>query len=372
MTVDPGATARRTVTVGLSVDGLELGGAELSLVNLVEASWAIDPSIGFSLVGTDCPALAGLAARLPQLTVIEVDVKPSRIRQAGAFTAALRSADLDLLQVTLCNPTAGIPAQLGGILAGVPTIAVEQLVRPVRRKAAPIKAVVSRLLIDHVAVGTKSARQTERYAHLPTGSVRVIHNGVPEPENDEPIRRIAPAGLDSIGTIGRLVDQKGVDRLIKAVGSIPKCHLTIVGDGIDRHKLEDLVSDNGLADRVTFVGWRDRPGELLRAFDVFVLASRNEAFPLTISEAFLRGTPVVATDVGSVSDAITNGHTGILVRYTDDESLASPIRALLTDRDLAGRLAQQGRNKAHSRFTSHAMAMSYIDMWRQPRGRVKL
>jgi glycosyltransferase involved in cell wall biosynthesis len=84
----------------------------------------------------------------------------------------------------------------------------------------------------------------------------------------------------------------------------------LVGDGPERSSLEAEATQLGLDGRVVFAGWQDEPEAYLGSFDVFVLSSRVEGFPLSVLEAMGAGLPVVATTVGSVDELVLDGETG--------------------------------------------------------------
>ena len=111
------------------------------------------------------------------------------------------------------------------------------------------------------------------------------------------------------------------------------------------------------------VGWSDEPRNHLRGFDVFVLPSRFEGFPLTVIEAMLAELPVVASDVGSVREAVLDGDTGLLVAPEDPEALARAVGALLADPARRRAMGQQGRRRALERFTVEAMARRFESLY---------
>jgi glycosyltransferase involved in cell wall biosynthesis len=195
---------------------------------------------------------------------------------------------------------------------------------------------------------------------LDRNSVRTVHNGVPEQvDTPGPALRDGPV----IGSLGRLDEQKGFDVLIRALAELPTARAVIVGEGPERGALEALAREVGVAERLELVGWRDDARAWLGSFDVFVLPSRLEGFPLAVVEAMLAGTPVVATDVASVSEAVLHGRTGLLVRPDDPAALAAAIGELLGDHDRGRALAGAARERAHERFTSAQMVRSYMGIY---------
>jgi glycosyltransferase involved in cell wall biosynthesis len=162
-----------------------------------------------------------------------------------------------------------------------------------------------------------------------------------------------------VGSIGRLSWQKGYDVLVDALARMPETEAVIVGEGPQRKNIERCARDAGVGGRLTLVGWSDDARSYLRRFDAFVLPSRFEGFPLVILEAMLAGVPVIATDVGSVSESVTDGDTGILVAPEDPAALAEAIRRVLADPELARRIGERGRQVALQRFTSRDMTESF-------------
>ena len=142
--------------------------------------------------------------------------------------------------------------------------------------------------------------------------------------------------------VGNLVPVKGADLLIRAVSRLPDdvC-LHLVGHGSQEADLRIQTESLGIAERVSFHG--QRPYEQMpvwqNAVDVFCLPSRNEGCPNTVVEALACGTPVVATDVGAVSQLISSADQGTIVA-PDDAGL------------LAKALANQLSRLPHARITN--------------------
>ena len=159
---------------------------------------------------------------------------------------------------------------------------------------------------------------------------------------------------DSIvmGYVGRLIPVKGLTYLISAMHRIqsehPNIHLVIVGNGPQRTNLERIAKD--LRIKAIFTGWQVDPLHYYALMDIFVLPSLFEGLPNVILEAMAMGKPVVATDVGGVSDLVRNGENGILVLPSDVESLASAIKTLSFDVDLRLNMGNVSRNIIKKNF----------------------
>ena len=106
---------------------------------------------------------------------------------------------------------------------------------------------------------------------------------------------------------------------------------------------------------------------------MLALPSLSESFGISAVEAMLARVPVVATDVGSVSEAVVDGETGMLVPPGDPRALAGALRVLLGDPGLRARIGERGRVLALDRFTPAAMARGYEALYAEllatPRGR---
>ena len=142
----------------------------------------------------------------------------------------------------------------------------------------------------------------------------------------------------------------------------------IVGDGPERERLERLAASLGIAQRVAFEGWQSDARDFLTTFDVFVLPSRFEGFPLVLLEAMLAGLPVVATDVGSVAEAVQDGETGLLVPPDDVQALNEALHTLLDDPDLRRKLGDAGRARALE-FSPARMAREFEALYAEVLGR---
>lgn len=156
-----------------------------------------------------------------------------------------------------------------------------------------------------------------------------------QPQRDTLRRAMGVGDGPLVLSLGRLVDFKRVDHLIRAFGKAnlpPAATLEIVGDGVCRPSLESLVQHLGLGDRVRFHGFVE-PSEVPRWFaiaDLFVLPSVGETWSVALLEALSCGLPVVTTDsVGAAVDAIHDPVVGEVVPSGDVEALGIAIESRL-------------------------------------------
>lgn len=178
-------------------------------------------------------------------------------------------------------------------------------------------------------------------------------------------------GLDPqqqiLGAVGRLSDEKGFDVLIRALRILadtkPLLRLMIVGEGSERLKLETLIRELNLSDRVSLPGWRTDVRELYEAMDVFVLSSRREGLPNVLLEAMALEVPIVATAVNGVPRVVRDGIEGRLVPADDASALASRISELLDDPASSAKLCKAGRQRIEHSFSFPARMKKIADLY---------
>ena len=335
----------------------------MSLGNLLAS---LRPEVSVTVIGVDPAVVGALAARRPatRSRVLPPVAGKLDLRSMLAHVRAVRKERPEILHTSLRTPWSCQYGILAGLVApGVRVVCVEQLPIPSpSRLQRAIRRFLAGRVAGHVAVGDRAARLVERFVGLPERSVGTIYNGVPDLEA-EPMARRRPGPI--IGTLGRLDPQKGFDLLIRALPLVPDATVVIVGDGPERAGLERLARELGVTDRVLITGWSEQARAYLGSFDIFVLPSRFEGFPLSIVEAMLARLPVVATDVGSIAEAVLDGETGFLVPAEDVDALAGALQRLLADPELRRRLGESGRARALDRFTAATMARSFERLYEE-------
>jgi len=366
-------------------DSAGIGGAEISLKHLVTN---VSKDIDVTIVGTSHLVVDTIAQHRPQAS--QVVLPPNGIHSLTAHLQVLHRLCPDVVHINICTPwecATGLFAAL--TLPNARVVRVDQL--PLRTTDAVNlwRTRALSLRVDaHVAVGEASARRMEDFYALGRVSVISIPNCVPDITEQNPTpnpssavastggtpaRRCSPlagrgkgAGVGLvIGSIGRLDAMKGHDILLRAVAQLDGVQVVILGEGGQRTDLEKLADELKVSDRLQLPGWVDNPRAYLPQFDIFAMPSRSEGFPLAIVEAMLAARPVVATRVGSVAEAVTDGETGLLVNKDDVEGLTAALRRLRDDLALRIRLGQRGREVAQRHFTVKQMVNSYERLWRE-------
>ena len=190
------------------------------------------------------------------------------------------------------------------------------------------------------------------------GPARVIYAGLALPCGHAPARRSHAPSEIILGTAGRLVELKGIEYLLRAAAALrrefPALRVEIAGSGPQREKLEEAVAHAGLEGQVKFLGWIDDLPSVLSRWDVFVMPSLEEGFPIAALDAMAAGLPVVATSVGGVPELIEDGKTGCLVPPRDAEALASRLRLLLCNPELRVSMGAAAYARVRDHFSCRA------------------
>lgn len=190
---------------------------------------------------------------------------------------------------------------------------------------------------DHIVCVSKSVEQmmSEYYGQSKTTT---IYN--PIDTEDILLKASQPIDIDipssfNIVSVGRLVPQKGYDRLIPIVGKLRRegkdVQLFLIGEGVERTYLKSIIEKEGLQETVHLMGFLKNPYALMSKMDLFVCSSRAEGYSLVIAEAMTLGLPAISTNCAGPNELLDNGKYGSLCK--DYISLEAEIRKVITDRD---------------------------------------
>lgn len=187
------------------------------------------------------------------------------------------------------------------------------------------------------------ARIVERWLGGPV-DVRVIGNGVCSPPSPGRADR-REGDILSAMFVGRLISHKRLSTIIEAVAQTPKVALEIIGDGPERSSHQEYARRLGVDDRIRFTGAisHDEVLQRLSTADALILASTYEGLPHVAIEALACGTPVVAPDVGGISEAIRDEVNGLIVRIPTATGFAEALARLRDDPLLGNSLSAQAR-----------------------------
>lgn len=207
----------------------------------------------------------------------------------------------------------------------------------------------------------------------------LVRNGIDlRPFDDAPPSlhcNSAPPRAPIVGFIGRLASEKGADIFLraaaKALVELPSTNFVVVGEGPDRDKLESLIDELQIRERVTMLGRRDDMPSVYASLEIMVSASRREGLPMAILEGMASSLPIVATAVGDVSAVVRDGRTGVLVPPEDSTLLASAIVTLLRDPDRRQQLGIAARKLIEDEFSAGRMTADYLRVYENAASRGK-
>ncbi len=184
--------------------------------------------------------------------------------------------------------------------------------------------------------------------------LKIVHCGVDPDRYARP--EAGDAGSIRLTFVARLANVKGLGVLLDALALLDRRDVTlaVVGDGPDRERWEQQTARLGLGDQVTFLGFRSQSevAEQLGVTDVFVLPSFAEGVPVTLMEPGAAGIPVIATNVGGVTELVIDGETGLVVPPGDAAALADAVARLADDPALRRRLGDAAARKVRADFDS--------------------
>ena len=179
-----------------------------------------------------------------------------------------------------------------------------------------------------VAVSEFSKRMAQRKYPV---EIQVIPNGI---DYDQVrIDRIEPHSVPEIVFAGRFVPQKNLEQLVKVCAAIKDLnwHCTLIGDGQDREKIEELIERLNLQNKISITGWvaPERVTEIFKQSDILFLPSRSEGLPVSGIQAMTCGLALVLSNAGGNPEIIEEGKNGFSFDPEDTDSFASALRALL-------------------------------------------
>lgn len=283
----------------------------------------------------------------------------------------------------------GLLGALAGRLVGIKKIVftahgwASNEARPGKQKVAIMFLHWLTVLCSHqtIAVSEKTKNDLDRWLFIGKKFV-VIKNGLAPIEllsrseaRQELAHKIWKRGFDPealnkitiIGTISELHKNKGVDYLFEALGGLKEkldhVLIWIIGDGDEIDNLKHLAKKLGLKDRIFFLGKVPEANRFMRAFDVFTLTSRTEAFPYVILEAGQASLPVVASSVGGIPEVISDFNMGLLVRPGNVREIKLALSRLLDNPSERNKFGDNLSKKVNRDYTIEKMVSRTITLY---------
>ncbi|MEP6618254.1 MAG: glycosyltransferase [bacterium] len=346
------------------LDAFGVGGTEMNALRLAEH---LDPSrfeVAMAVLRTDGPLRTRFEAAGVKINVFPATSirGPSMITEGRRFVDFLRRNPADIVHAH--DRYSNMFAVPWARVAGVPGVIASRRWDTMSLSHSIGNRVAYKLA--HLVLGNSTyVGEALVAAGVPRSRVVVVSNFVDEqafelPDDDWVVGMreqlaLAPDAL-VVGILASLRSIKDHPTLLRAVAVLaprfPKLVLVLMGTGPDKTNLERLALELGIAGIVRFAGSQPNLPNPHRLFDVSVLCSLSEGFPNTIVEAMAAARPVVATRVGGVPDAVTDGVNGLLTPARDVGALATALERLLLDGDLRTKMGAMGQRMAREQFTA--------------------
>ncbi len=193
-----------------------------------------------------------------------------------------------------------------------------------------------------------------QYVNIPPGVVAV--NVTPKAQALKNLN-LPDTGSPIVGWIARITGVKNPMRALEVADALPDTHFVMAGGGDLLDEVKSKAPSN-----ISVVGWADA-GDLFGASDIILSTSENEGMPVALIEAQLAGKPVVATDVGSVSEVILNHETGI-VTNKNSGSIASAVESLVLDKTTREEMGRLATARAQALFSVDRMINTHIELYK--------
>ena len=349
------------------------GGAEQQVVDLARAlrtrGWTV-AVLSMTTPSDHVDELAAAGIEVASLDMRRGRPTPTGLLRYGAF---VRRWQPDVVHSHMVH--ANLLARIGRVFSPtVPVVCTVHTVMEGRRWRAIAYRLTDRLASATTAVSRAAAERSVHTRAVPRGRITVIPNGF-DFSRARILHGAGEAVRDELGavddflwvSVGRLVPAKGHDLLLEAFETVhlarPDARLAIAGDGPERHSLDRLVADRGLAGSAILLGERRDIPALLASASAFVLSSRWEGLPMVLLEAAAQMLPIVSTDVGGCRD-VARPDLGAVLTRTDPADLARGMLSVMDMRpEERVRTGQRLQALVQSQFDMDVVAERWADLY---------
>jgi glycosyltransferase involved in cell wall biosynthesis len=368
-------------TIAFFTDARAWGGAEVYLMQLLAGVRAagLEPRVFCA----DRPDADAWIEELERRGYSVERYRPTKeFNPLGYFIARRLLKGFELVHINKTHPRNSLPAVVAARRSGARAVVATEHLALVPDSHYPmgrwmitfLVRCTNRLLDRTIAVSALSRDMLIENYHIAPDSIVAIRNGIDIARFDDDVggdavrAELGFAPNDRVAIlVGRFAARKGHSYAMRAMRlasvRVPDLRMIFAGDGELESELRVEAEELGVSDRVLFVGFRRDIPRLLAASDLLLLPSEDECLPLVILEAMSSRLPVIATDVGGISEAVDDGRTGILVRPRDAEGLADAMVEVLGDRDRARAMGLEGRRKVEAEFSLEACSAAVFDVY---------
>lgn len=348
------------------IDGLNIGGAEMILLELVKGlrERGFDVAVGYSTPGPLAERLLADGVdvvQLPRLARVDPLLFINTYRLVKDFRPQIVHTHLF---------KSDFHGRLAAHLAGVPVVLSTLHSTDRWAQKFPLGLLygwTAKFADRLIAVSDDLSQFHQKYTQVAARKFITIENGV-----DLEVHRysaVARANMRTafgiaedeflFGIIGRLTPPKNHENFLSAAAlihaALPEARFVIVGDGALRNNLEARVDALGLTEVVLFTGFRDDIPDIMSMLDVLVFSSDWEGLPVTLLEGMAAERPVVATNVGGIPAVVGESNAALLVPAADPAGLARACIRLATDTELRLGMGQAALKRVQSAYSISAM-----------------
>ena len=346
------------------VDSMEVGGVETLVAQMcrLQREQGHDPSV----------YVVGKNGALGEKLISDGFVV--RVRMARNLSDATRSfyrvfKELQPDVVHLHNPTPTAYAAFAARMAGVARVISTRhgLVSPPRRLAVELRYAVAATCCDWVVgICDATTNNLKRIHAIPSRKIVRVYNGTAQIPRVPKHQCPSTSGFTLV-SVGRLAPVKNHALLLNAFraacSAMPGLQLWMVGDGVERPRLEALAHSLGIATRVTFWGKQLDVAPFFSMADAFVMSSKSEGLPISLLQAFSLGIPAIVTNVGGMAEVVCQANAGITVSATDPSDMAAAILRLAAGEKEREQFSINAEASFFAHFTLETMVDAYTSLY---------
>ncbi len=197
--------------------------------------------------------------------------------------------------------------------------------------------------------------------------ITTIYNGIDIDRFIVDEKKYDSTGVIALGFFSRLSTQKDVPLLLESIRKLVRekkdVRLIIAGDGDQEGYVKQYIAEHRLQDYITYLGFCKNIREQFLKIDVLVLPTHYECFPMILLEALCTGTPVIASDVGGVSEIVKNGFNGYLVQAENIDDFLEKINWYIEDKSLIETHGKNGKKHIEEMYSKDRMVSNYSDIY---------
>lgn len=307
------------------------------------------------------------ASQCPDIHVVDLPLHKKTIGNLLAVRRWLKANPVDVINTHSTKDACLVALAQCLLKRRIPTVRTRHLSLLIKREPFT-RWLYTRATKHIVTTGTLIKSTLEQRNGYPADRITSVRTGIDLTRYQKKDPRTAKADLglaadkQYIILVANLRPSKGTHLLLEAWQRIEKCYpswqVLIVGDGLHYPELKEQVKRLGLQSRVKMVGHQDYPEKWLQASDLFVLPTFTEGVSQSVMQAMAVGLPIITTPVGSTTDILEEGVTGILIPPGEPEAIVRAITDLIDNKSKREMLG----NNAHAFAQAHCGIESMTDV----------